>query len=245
VSDALVGRLKLIKRDRATLHSVTGESRVQTAAIDRMQFSAKTMHNIEAAVLDDSNIGADGILGIDSLRSERVTFDFKNQKMTIVPSFSRPEKTDREEIVVRGKLRGGRLVLTQAKAGGRPMNVVIDTGADVSIGNQALYRSLRGTGLLKPLGKVHMRSVTGELLVGDMMLLKRFQLGGIVVQDLNIVFADAHTFETLNLKEKPALLMGMTTLKAFERVSIDFANRKFRVVVPEETHLRIYRLASR
>lgn len=245
VSSDVAGRLKLAGRDSATLHSVTGRQQVRTAAIARLHFSNKTMHNVHAAVLDDRNIGADGILGIDSLRSERVTFDFKKKQMTIVPSVVRPERVNGDEIVVRGKLRAGRLVLTQATAGGRRMSVVVDTGADVSIGNGALYQSLRRTGLLKPLGTVQMQSVTGELLTGDLMVLDKFELAGISIRDLHLVFADAHTFKTLKLQDKPALLMGMNTLKAFERVSIDFANRRFRVVMPEEALLRTFHLAAR
>ena len=34
---------------------------------------------IDAPALEASNIGADGMLGIDSLRSQRVLFDFKAQ----------------------------------------------------------------------------------------------------------------------------------------------------------------------
>ena len=51
------------------------------------------------------------------------------------------------------------------------------------------------------------------------------------------MFADAHTFDQLNLQSKPALLLGMNAIRAFKKVSIDFANRKFRVVLPEESRL--------
>jgi hypothetical protein len=36
---------------------------------------------------------------------------------------------------------------------------------------------------------------------------------------------------------KPELLLGMNAISAFKKVSIDFANRKFRVVLPEESAL--------
>ena len=43
--------------------------------------------------------------------------------------------------------------------------------------------------------------------------------------------------EKLKLDRKPALLLGMNAIRAFKKVSIDFANRKFRVVLPEESSL--------
>jgi len=39
------------------------------------------------------------------------------------------------------------------------------------------------------------------------------------------------------------LLLGMNAIRAFKKVSIDFANRKFRVVLPEHSSLDA-RLAS-
>ena len=55
--------------------------------------------------------------------------------------------------------------------------------------------------------------------------------------NLAIVFADAHTFKQLKLDAKPALLLGMNAMRAFKKVSIDFANRKFRVLLPEHSAL--------
>ena len=49
------------------------------------------------------------------------------------------------------------------------------------------------------------------------------------LNNLAIVFTDAHTFKQLNLDASPALLLGMNAMRAFKKVSIDFANRKFRV----------------
>jgi hypothetical protein len=61
--------------------------------------------------------------------------------------------------------------------------------------------------------------------------------------NLAIVFAPAHTFKQLKLENRPAMLLGMNAIRAFKKVSIDFANRKFRVVLPEESQLDV-RLAS-
>ena len=49
----------------------------------------------------------------------------------------------------------------------------------------------------------------------------------------------------LKLGDRPALLLGMNAIRAFDRVSIDFANRKFRVVLPETGGLTQAMLASR
>ena len=65
------------------------------------------------------NMGADGILGLDSLRSQRVLFDFQKQTLTIVPADTHvPE--DKDTIVVTARVKNGRLILSQAHAGEHP-----------------------------------------------------------------------------------------------------------------------------
>ena len=86
--------------------------------------------------------------------------------------------------------------------------------------------------------------VTGDKINGDFMVVKELQIGGVTMKDLAIVFANAHTFKQLGFDKKPALLLGMNAMRSFKKVSIDFASRKLRVVVPEHSSLEAVRLAS-
>ena len=58
-----------------------------------------------------------------------------------------------------------------------------------------------------------------------------------ILKDLVIMFSDAPIFGSLNLENKPAVLFGMNAMRAFDRVSIDFARRQMRMVVPEASSL--------
>jgi hypothetical protein len=49
------------------------------------------------------------------------------------------------------------------------------------------------------------------------------------------VFADAHPFKRFDLLKRPAMLLGMDTLRAFRRVSVDFAARKVRFLLPDQS----------
>ena len=75
------------------------------------------------------------------------------------------------------------------------------------------------------------RSVTGAEY--QELILRRLEFGGAGLKNLAIVFADAHTFKQLGLEDKPAILLGMNALRAFDMVSIDFAQKKLRVMVPD------------
>lgn len=234
VSHQIVSRLQLASVGGSQLHSVTGVTTVSTARVPSVEVTTSKRQPVEAVVLDSQNMGADGILGVDLLSSRRVQLDFATNIMTIVPS-SAPESREPGTIVVTGRRKNGRLIVTDAQANGKDLTVVVDTGAQLSIGNAALHRALLGHGLVDPAQKVELISVTGEKLNGDYMFVRELKIGGIVLNNLVVVFADAHTFNQLKLQSRPALLLGMNAIRAFKKVSIDFANRKFRVVLPEQS----------
>jgi predicted aspartyl protease len=243
ISRELASRLKLVAGEDASLHSVSGVSTVATATVPALQVTRKEIRNIHAPLLEGVNMGADGILGTDSLRAQRVMFDFEAQTLSIVPSVTPDFKAEPGTIVVEGTRRNGRLMITEATANGRPLTVVVDTGSQVSIGNLALRRELLGAKALHGSEQVTLESVTGDKIPGDYMFVSELDVGGIGLKDLAIVFADAHTFKQLKLDKKPALLLGMNAMRAFKKVSIDFASRKIRVVVPEQSSLDV-RLAA-
>jgi hypothetical protein len=74
---------------------------------------------------------------------------------------------------------------------------------------------------------------------------KKLEMGDVTMTNLAVVFADAHTFRQLGLDKHPALLLGMNALRAFKKVSIDFANKKLRVMLPETGSIDAVRMAAR
>jgi predicted aspartyl protease len=244
ISSDVAARLGLDTSVKASLHTLTGMSTVQTATISDLKLSQRDLKIVDAPILEAQNMGADGILGTDSLRSQRVVFDFQKNLMTIVPSEERIPRED-GTIVVTGQLRNGRLIVTNAVADGNVITVVLDTGSEVSIGNEALRRRLGNAGLVKSAGAVGLESVTGEILQGEYTFVKRLEVGDVNLANLAVVFADAHTFGKLGLDKRPALLLGMNALRAFKKVSIDFANKKLRVILPETGSLDQVMMAAR
>ena len=233
ISRQLAARLNLTAGDDARLHSVSGVSTVSTAMVPDLQLTRKAVKVIDAPLLESANMGADGILGVDSLRSQRVMFDFEGQTMSIVPSASPDFRDEPDTIVIQATRRNGRLVVTEARVNGRTVTVVLDTGSQVTIGNEALKRQLLGRRTVNAPQRVELESVTGDKISGEYMFVRELKMGGVGLNNLAIVFADAHTFKQLDLNDRPAILLGMNAIRAFKKVSIDFANRKFRVVLPE------------
>jgi predicted aspartyl protease len=244
ISRELARRLSLEDGKGAVLHSVIGVNDVSTVFIPHLQVSNNIISVVDAPALAASNIGADGMLGIDSLRSQRVLFDFKTNSMSITPSNRRAEKLDGQTIVVRARARQGRLIFTQAQIDGQQVTVIVDTGSQVTIGNVALQRALTKQRLLSAPSPVTIESVTGEKLTARAAEIKRLELGEVRIEDLAVAFADAHIFKQLDLKNKPALLLGMNAMRAFDRISIDFQSKKVRFVLPGTSMRRTIRLAD-
>jgi predicted aspartyl protease len=239
ISHDLVEKLKLQTEGGTQLHSLAGVSNVETARINDVRLTRRPERSVDAAVLNGANMGADGIVGVDLLRSQRVQFDFEKQTMSIVPATTPEFVRGPDVIVIEARRKNGRLIVTDAVANGQPLTVVVDTGSQVSIGNRARRAKLLRNNLVDVAHQVELESVTGEKIMGEYMIVRKLEIGGINLTNLAIVFADAHTFKQLKLNDRPSLLLGMNAIRAFKRVSIDFANKKFRVMLPEESSLDI------
>lgn len=233
ISEELAEELQLGAGRVTTLHSISGTERVETVHIPRLRVSSRTMNVADAPALAATNLGAAGMLGVDTLKRQRVLFDFERQTMTVTPSSVRSEvSTEPNMIIVTGRSRFGRLVLTDASIDGQRVWVIIDTGSQVSIGNDALRRKLlqRNKNMLPE--RIQVGSVTGGLVAMDYVRVNGLKMGGVRLKDMPIGFADVLLFRKLGLAKRPALLLGMDALSLFDRVAVDFANRTVRFDVP-------------
>jgi len=245
ISSRLARQLQLKPGPSVRMHSIVGVDAVRTAIIPQLKFSQRAVGSIEAPLLEAENMGADGMLGVDSLKSQRVLFDFKANTMSVTQSSDRVQSLGDGTIVVRARDRHGRLVVTKATADSKKLTVVLDTGSQITIGNSALRRALLGRQMLGRGEAVTIESVTGATIPGSYVMLKELTIGGVAISNLAIVFADAHTFKQLGLDKKPALLLGMNAMRAFDRMSIDFANKKLRVILPKSTRVEGVDLAGK
>ena len=233
VSNELAERLALGPGKSVRLHSMTGASNVQTAVIQTLELSRQSVSDIQAPVLRERHIGASGILGIDTLQSQRIDFDFVQQKMSITRSRPAVASYGADTIVVTARRRLGRLILVDAAIEGEKLTVILDTGSDLTIGNEALKRKLMATQKLKTPVPVELMSVTGGKIMVDYTQVDRVRLGRVFVDQMPIGFADVHPFAQLGLSDRPAILLGMDTLELFSRVSVDFARKRVHLLVPD------------
>jgi predicted aspartyl protease len=238
IASDLADQLNLLPGRMSVVHSMTEVSHIATVVIPELEVGGKTVRDINAPSLARINLGAEGMLGVDSLQSQRVSFDFTRKEMTIAPSRRREEKWGKDVIVVTARSRFGHLVLVDASVDGQRVWVIVDTGSQVTVANNALRRKLAKKNRLGATQSVEMLSVTGGRMMVDRTKVNLIRIGGVDIVNMPIAFADVHPFRKLKLMNRPAILLGMDALQLFDRVSVDFANRKVRILPLPRTELQ-------
>ena len=232
ISRELAQTLGLDAGGGITLASVSQVTRVPSVLIPELEVGRRTLPTIHAPALAQRNLGAEGMLGVDSLRSQRVIFDFARRELTLSSSHIEDDRSPPGEIVVRGRTRLGRMVLTNATIDGQRVTVIVDTGSQVTIGNPALRRQLARRNRLGEMRLLSLTGVTGDQVIAEYTVVNRLRMGGVYMESLPIAFSDVQLFRHLGVGNRPAILLGMDALRAFDRVSIDFANRRVRLLPP-------------
>jgi hypothetical protein len=191
-----------------------------------LKVGQSTLQNLELPVLRDEDLGAQGLLGIDALVEQRLMMDFDKRVITIEDG-RRPIPHLLGEIVIVAKRRRGQLILTQATANGHPVDAVIDTGSEITIGNLALRDRLFKKGA-RTLVTGQAIGVTGVAVTLELAHLDELRIGPILMRDVDIAFADVPPFAGFGLNDHPALFLGTDLMASFRRVSLDFRARKVR-----------------
>ena len=232
LSREIAGALALDIEDEVTIVALAGSTVVQTVFVPSLTLGQRRYDGLVSPTFRAANIGADGVLGLDSLQGQRILFDFLGRNISVEDTSEPLKSRSLREIVVTARRRSGQLIFTNATIAGVKTSVIIDTGGELSIGNKALQRRLR----LKSSAMVQMnlvditgRSVEADYGLAEELLISRARFGLIP-----IAFADIAPFKVLQLDKKPALFLGMDALRKFDRVAIDFANRKIYFLLPKD-----------
>ena len=237
VGTALAGKLALPEGGRTMLHGITESAPVDQVWLEELQLGPTVTTNLEVPVLDERDMGGDGMIGLDALVNQRLMMDFEKRIITVDDALQAEPLTN-GVIVVTGRLQRGQLILTEVSANRQSVDAVVDTGSEVTIGNLALRnkllrKRLRGFQTIKVTG------VTGKSMDIEYAVIRNLKLGPIILQNVPIAFADIPPFGVFGLEDEPALLLGTDLMETFRRVSLDFDDRKVRFQLRKCRHAGI------
>ncbi|MDO9368998.1 MAG: retropepsin-like aspartic protease [Sphingopyxis sp.] len=236
IARELAERLGLVEGAKLRLATIGGSAMVPSFRVAALQMSDLHLASVEAPAFFGRHIGAAGLIGVDMLEERRILIDFRKESMAIVETRkrARPIIRDDDAIVVTARNMAGRLILSDARIDGKRVDVIVDTGAQTSVGNLALQRLVAARRQNRwPLTPTILNAVTGEAVPAMRTAIKRIVVGGMDVDDLPVSFADSQAFRALGLADRPAILLGMDSLSLFDRVEIDFPNKRVVFDLPD------------
>jgi predicted aspartyl protease len=244
VSARMLGALDptLTPDSEINVHGVTGPAVLPALTIDRLQVGDLSFHGVRVPVLgDDVFADADGILGIDLLQNARIEVDVENDR--VVVRRSRGKRATEGYLTVPARLLRGGLLLVNGKVGRLPVKVILDTGAERSLGNPRLLEAL----LADPaVGGAQVAATvlgaTPGVIEGTALVAPTIRIGDAVLSDLSVTFGDLHVFHVWGLDDEPALLIGMDLLGRLRAFVVDYPRREFQLLPTTEPKPRSIQL---
>jgi predicted aspartyl protease len=232
ISIELAATLGLPVGPRELLHGVAGEEMAGSTTAT-LNIGGRDQPDTVMSLLPQLSIGGPGMLGVDRLHDQSLTLDFRGQRLEI--ETSRYARHDPAAVTVKAKRRSGQLTVVDAELAGATLTALLDSGAQSTIGNMALFDIAWANAPKTTWNDVAIISATGQTMGAQSAILPRLRIGGLQFPDWAIAFADLHTFKLWDLTNRPALLLGVDALSRFESVSLDFARDEVRFRLPKVT----------
>ncbi|WEK46009.1 MAG: aspartyl protease family protein [Candidatus Andeanibacterium colombiense] len=231
LSRGLADRLGVTDRKTATLVGISSRAQIEVAPVMELGLGSRLFYIETVPLVAQENIGsADGILGLDSLQDQRVLLDFKAGTFSVADADTLGGDKG-YDIVVRARRVLGQLVITDAELDGVKVAVIVGTGSQGTVGNLALQAKLRG----REFGEAQMTDINGDTQSSGLKIARSVTIGRVNVSNIPVAFVDSPTFKMLGLGDRPAMVLGMSELKLFKRVAIDFKQRKVLFDLPPGT----------
>jgi predicted aspartyl protease len=226
ISEVLADKLGLPEGPRVSLHTVAGQRMRSSVQVSELKVGSRVQKNARVAVLPIVGEEIDGALGVDWLKGQRLVLDFKGHQMEITAS--RLDTTSDGKVVVPARRKSGQLTIIDADLAGRQISAMIDSGAEISMGNAALRRVIGAQPRNTTVQQIELASLAGEKLVGELLYLSFLRLGGLQLGNVPVVFVEAHVFKLWGLQNVPTLILGMDLLNEFDKVHLDFGRSTVR-----------------
>ena len=225
------------------VHGVTGSAVVPTAFVSELRVGSIVLSDQQMPVLSGAVFAdADGILGIDGLRQSRVEVDFRLDRVKIVVSDRR--SAPHGYLTVPARMINEGLLLVAGRVGNVNTHVVIDTGAEYTIGNLQLQRALLGrTGKGDQRDSVVTGATAGSA-SGVTQATPSITIGEARLRNIPVTFSDLYIFSLWGLVDEPALIVGMDVLGTVQKFVVDYGRSEFQLKAYPQTGADVDRCLS-
>jgi hypothetical protein len=214
LSEGTVARLGASAQPGAqvTVTTASGPVSSQIVRVRDVATAGVTLEHLDAvkAPISDA-IGADGILGSDFLSNFTIDLDWPAGKFRLFPSGALPNLDGFR--TARGRVDTRRLLLFAGACRSTRCNVVLDTGALISLGNLALGRVLPPAG--EPVAAIDYLEVNGLKASGIQARAKtltQLRVGEFSWINRDVAIVNSAVFDLLDEPSRPTLFLGLDIL---------------------------------
>jgi predicted aspartyl protease len=211
------------------LRGVTGSTIVPAVLADTLEFGELVIEHATLPVVADAFGGADGVLGAEGMRNKRIHIEFLKDRISIIRSHNAVAPAGFSTVPFRSGVNRGMRI--EVMVGPIRTTAVIDSGAQVTVGNLALREALaRRRGAQDPYDAAII-GVTEDVQQAIRVRIPSIVAGDLLVRNAEIMFSDLHIFEHWQLVSKPALIIGMDVLGALDTLVIDYRRNELQIKV--------------
>ena len=198
---------------------VTGSATVPTVRVGSMEVGDLLLGPTYLPVVADVFGGAQGVLGREGLAGMRIYADFGHDRLTITRSRNQHAGYDFTVVPLRVVHDG--LLMADVLVGHVRTRAIIDTGAQGTVGNEALRAALlRHTAYGAK--REDIIGVTLDVQSGDNVATPPIFLGKMTLAGVRVTFGDMYLFRHWDMTREPTLLVGMDILGSFDALVIDY-----------------------
>lgn len=220
ISPALVRELGLSSKHNSDVRvqGTTGIERLPCVTIDELRIGSIVKHDVNMPVSPSPVLtGLGGILGMAGFGPVRVLVDFRRNRVEVDRSSTRLLEG---YLDIHAQRTSGGLLMIPAFVGDVPVQAVIDTGAEETLGNSALREALLRAARHPQNTKIY--GVTEQVSDGGIAASPAIALGPVVIEGLAIVYSDVPIFKIWHLDSRPALIIGMNVLGSVDGLVLDY-----------------------
>jgi hypothetical protein len=221
ITERVAVDLKLpIYADSVRLRGVTGTAIASTIRADTLEVGELLVEGATMAIVADAFGGAEGVLGAEGLKDKRIVIEFRKDRISVARSHRQPLPEGFMRVPF--KWGGSKGMRVKVRIGTVRAVGLIDTGAQVTVGNLALREALSRSRRKGEEMEDAIIGVTQDIQRATTVQVPSITAGQMIVRNPLIKFADLYIFDHWQLSSRPAVLLGMDILGVLDTLVIDY-----------------------
>ena len=224
LSSALAAQLGLAPSGEGVVHSIDSVATATLVKVDSLSFGNLRLSHGDIPILDGPMLADQhGLLGVDGMAGRLLHVDFTKHCVEIYES---PAQLPMQGwLSVPARMRFGTMLAVEGDIHGVKVNVLIDTGSDVSLANERFREALRGVAAhTVEYHKGRAFTFGRPLVLEKTVLIPSLRMGRDVSGSVTAYIGNFHVFDVWGLQDEPTLLIGMDVLASAREMAIDYEN---------------------